>query len=151
MLIALLESILGAALKNAERNLFTQFTGNEQENNPFFGQFVIPAAIDAALMIWREVGDLWRLIERNHDAILAAFTIGIFTVTYLLARYTRKLWSATTKLVEEADRSSKKELRAYVSVVVGSAVYQEREKNLRFEGKPLMVNTGRTPAYKSRI
>lgn len=40
------------------------------------------------------------------------------------------------------------QMRAYLTVVVGSAVYQEREKNVRFEGKPLLLNTGQTPAQK---
>lgn len=38
------------------------------------------------------------------------------------------------------------QMRAYVTVNIGSAVYQERSKGLRFEGKPLLINTGHTPA-----
>ncbi len=39
------------------------------------------------------------------------------------------------------------QMRAYVSVVIGTALYQERERGLKFEGKPLIVNTGHTPAH----
>lgn len=38
------------------------------------------------------------------------------------------------------------QMRAYVTVNIGTAVYQERNKGLRFEGKPLLINTGHTPA-----
>jgi hypothetical protein len=54
---------------------------------------------------------------------------------------------ATRHLVQNAERTSVSELRAYVTIVVGTAIYQERERNLRFEAKPLIVNTGRTPAH----
>lgn len=40
----------------------------------------------------------------------------------------------------------KSQMRAYLTVVVGSAIHQERERNLRFEGNPNLVNTGPTPA-----
>ncbi|MDB0544650.1 hypothetical protein LBW62_25775, partial [Ralstonia solanacearum] len=40
------------------------------------------------------------------------------------------------------------QMRAYLSIDIGAAVYQERDKNLRFEGKPLLRNAGHTPAYR---
>jgi hypothetical protein len=42
------------------------------------------------------------------------------------------------------------QMRAYLSVVIGAAVYQERDKNLRFEGKPYILNSGNTPAHNVR-
>src|SRR5580658_4395213 len=45
-------------------------------------------------------------------------------------------------------------IRAYLTVVIGSAVYQERrigQGDLKFEAKPNLVNTGNTPARKVRI
>lgn len=42
-------------------------------------------------------------------------------------------------------------LRAYLTVTIGSALYQERregQENLKFEAKPNLVNTGNTPARK---
>jgi hypothetical protein len=39
------------------------------------------------------------------------------------------------------------QMRAYVAVVIGGGVYQERDKSLRFEAKPIMLNTGHTPAH----
>src|SRR6266704_580495 len=40
------------------------------------------------------------------------------------------------------------QMRAYLTVIIGSAIYQERAKGLKFEGKPIVVNTGHTPARK---
>lgn len=34
------------------------------------------------------------------------------------------------------------QMRAYISVIIGGAVFQEREKNIRFEARPLMSITG---------
>jgi hypothetical protein len=42
------------------------------------------------------------------------------------------------------------QMRAYLGMVVGGAVYQDREKNLRFEAKPNVVNSGSTPAHDVR-
>jgi len=42
-------------------------------------------------------------------------------------------------------------MRAYLSVVIGGASYQERQDGVRFEAKPLLVNTGSTPARNLRI
>jgi hypothetical protein len=42
------------------------------------------------------------------------------------------------------------QMRAYLAVVVFQAIYQERDKQLRFEVKPLIVNTGHTPAHNVR-
>jgi hypothetical protein len=42
-------------------------------------------------------------------------------------------------------------MRAYLTVVIGSAIYQERregQSDLKFEARPHLVNTGNTPARK---
>jgi hypothetical protein len=53
--------------------------------------------------------------------------------------------------VSASDEVAKRQLRAYLTVVIGDAVFQERrdeEKggDLKFECRPLLVNTGQTPA-----
>jgi len=45
-------------------------------------------------------------------------------------------------------------MRAYLTVVIGSPIYQMRrvgQSDLQFEGRPHLVNTGNTPARKVRI
>ncbi|HXC46682.1 MAG TPA: hypothetical protein VNU20_00225 [Candidatus Sulfotelmatobacter sp.] len=39
-----------------------------------------------------------------------------------------------------------KQMRAYLSVIISGATFQERPKGWKFEGKPMLVNTGNTPA-----
>jgi hypothetical protein len=41
-----------------------------------------------------------------------------------------------------------KQMRAYLSVRIGGGVYQDRAANLRFEVRPMLINTGFTPAHK---
>ena len=38
--------------------------------------------------------------------------------------------------------------RAYISVLIGGATFQVRDKNLKFAASPLILNTGHTPAFK---
>jgi hypothetical protein len=40
------------------------------------------------------------------------------------------------------------QMRAYLTVLINQGVYQEREKGLKFEVKPILINTGQTPAHK---
>jgi len=42
------------------------------------------------------------------------------------------------------------QVRAYLSVRINGGLYQERSRNVRFEVKPLLINTGLTPAFKIR-
>ena len=55
--------------------------------------------------------------------------------------------SATESVVAVRERTAM-QMRAYLTVVVGGGAYQEGEKNIRFAAKPLLVNTGHTPARK---
>ena len=54
---------------------------------------------------------------------------------------------------EIADRQrdlGEMQLRAYLSALIGQAIYQERQKGLRFEGRAILVNQGHTPASRVR-
>lgn len=50
--------------------------------------------------------------------------------------------------VDTVRERSAKQMRAYISAVVFDGVYQDRNKGLRFEAKPMILNTGHTPAHK---
>jgi hypothetical protein len=61
---------------------------------------------------------------------------------------------AMEKIVATIDAGNKAVMRAYLTVVIGQALYQERrpaQSDVRFEAKPNLVNTGNTPARKVRI
>jgi hypothetical protein len=59
--------------------------------------------------------------------------------------------NAMEKIATVIDSGNVAIMRAYVSVVTGSANYQDRQEGIKFEGKPLLVNTGSTPARNVRI
>lgn len=40
------------------------------------------------------------------------------------------------------------QMRAYLCVVIGSAIYQEKAKNMKFQAIPSIINAGLTPAHK---
>jgi hypothetical protein len=58
---------------------------------------------------------------------------------------------AMEKIVSTIEQGNRDALRAYLTVTIGTAVYQERREgqgDLKFEVKPNLVNTGSTPARK---
>src|SRR5262249_20928665 len=86
------------------------------------------------------------LLVENSSWLDAQNAIITALATVLLAISTPVLvWSGV-----QQHKTTRAQLRAYLSVVIGTAVYQERDKNLRFEAKPTIVNTGQTPAYNVR-
>jgi hypothetical protein len=56
----------------------------------------------------------------------------------------------TSRMAEDQRAFWALQMRAYVVVNVGDAVYQETSKNLKFEGKAQVINVGATPAYNFR-
>ncbi len=55
---------------------------------------------------------------------------------------------AATASVTTVKERTAQQMRAYLTVVVHGGVYQERDKGLKFEAKPMLINTGQTPAHK---
>jgi hypothetical protein len=92
---------------------------------------------------WKEWGSFaWC---RSVEWIDAERTIAVFTV--ILGIATGFLWLATRNLVREAKETSKRELRAYISVTPVNVVSSDREE--RFVQIGLTVkNHGQTPAYR---
>lgn len=72
-------------------------------------------------------------------------------VTWILAGCTFALALIAMWQVLETRATAKKQLRAYLTVMIGGATYQERKKNLKFAGKPRLINTGQTPAHNVRF
>lgn len=99
-------------------------------------------------------------------AALAVFTGLLWLATYRLARDAKRTAerqatemkeslkisglaaSAMDKVAENIAATASQQMRAYCTVVISSALYQEMGKGLRFEAKPRIVNTGHTPAHK---
>jgi hypothetical protein len=64
----------------------------------------------------------------------------------------RDVATASAANVEALKTRSALQMRAYLTVLVNNGIYQERDKKgaliKRFEGQPLLVNNGQTPARK---
>jgi hypothetical protein len=74
------------------------------------------------------------------DTLIAAFTALLFSATWLL-------WRATKKLVQGAEDTSKRQLRAYV--IAGAGDIQEIDNGFLLTAT--LKNTGQTPASNVRI
>lgn len=57
----------------------------------------------------------------------------------------------TMRLGIEQSATTRAQLRAYLSVVIGLGVNQDRVRELKFEAKPFILNNGETPAYNVRV
>jgi hypothetical protein len=72
---------------------------------------------------------------------VGALTFVIALATVALALFANFQWRETRK-------TSKRQLRAYLSVQIGNALYQERHTGTKFVAQPVIKNAGQTPAYK---
>jgi hypothetical protein len=62
--------------------------------------------------------------------------------------------TAMENIVATIEAGNKAVMRAYLTVIIGNPLYQERrpaQSDLKFEGRPSLVNTGNTQARKVRI
>ncbi|MHB8303061.1 MAG: hypothetical protein ACYDC6_09525 [Acidobacteriaceae bacterium] len=97
----------------------------------------------------------YETLASRHSSIshmLLAWPEGVTALAVLLTLFFIA-WQAILmrQTVSASDDTSQRELRAYLAVVIGSAIFQERRSedkggDLKFECRPLLVNTGRTPA-----
>ncbi|MCE7886240.1 MAG: hypothetical protein DYH13_01880 [Alphaproteobacteria bacterium PRO2] len=77
---------------------------------------------------------------------IALFTVVLAIATILLAVFTAKLWSSTKQLVEGADKTAQRQLRAYVCVS-GANILPTQTPDV-FYIRIQIKNVGMTPAYK---
>lgn len=83
----------------------------------------------------------WELVTSLSTAVLAL-------ITAVLAYFTFSLWRATGKLVSDAEKTSKRELRAYIGIG-GGEVFVLPNKILR--GAVEIKNFGETPAHNVMV
>jgi hypothetical protein len=61
---------------------------------------------------------------------------------------------AMEAIASKIDSGNKAVMRAYLTVVIGDPIYQERrpgQSDLKFEGRPQLINTGNTQARRVRV
>jgi hypothetical protein len=88
-----------------------------------------------------EFWTVWGHRIKITDSWLAAFTGLLVVVTGGLIAIGWIQWSLSRDI-------ARRQLRAYCTIVVSGATYQERSKGLKFKGLPRIINTGNTPAHK---
>jgi hypothetical protein len=88
----------------------------------------------------------WSHTFDESDSYVALFTALLVLSTVGLWWSTRELWRVTDSTLRHSELTAQRQLRAYVSVVVGGGWYQDRARNIKFGGLPSIVNTGQTPA-----
>ena len=117
-----------------------------------------------------EWGIVWAtLILAVITAILAGYTAKLWGATKSLAedakgtadRQTGEMKeslriagiaaTAMDKVAENIAITASQQMRAYCTVIIGNAIYQESGRDIRFEGRPRIINTGHTPATKFAI
>lgn len=121
--------------------------------------FVTIIAVRAALKTLGSINaqvDEMRKTGEQTDKLIAENIAQSKSLEKSVAEATRSA-AAMEKIATEMTVSSKAatasvsainmQMRAYLCVVIGSGTYQEREKNLRFEVRPLLINAGHTPAH----
>jgi len=132
-------------LENSFSPRFQQCVSQHSQNDSANPAEKFPSGLGAELTAYVQcTGDF---IDANDGAITALATAIIAAFTFTLWRATSEQSRLTRTAISDARESNKRELRAYISVVVGGADYQDRETNFKFAGYPILKNNGRTPAY----
>jgi len=111
-------------------------------------------AIDAQVVEMRKTGEQTdKLIKENiaHSMSMEHFVKEATRLASAMEAVVKEIAisaKASTESVATLKDRTARQMRAYLTVTIGGAVYQERAKNLKFEGKPNLINTGHTPAHK---
>jgi hypothetical protein len=123
----------GVLLLVAFGSLLTPFYAEICEKNAYTGEkeCVIHHVV-VSLLIY-----IGQVLEAHAGAITGLATVVLAIIT----------WRLVT-LGKDQSETTRAQLRAYLAVVVGSAVFQD-DKN-KFEAKPAILNNGQTPAYNVR-
>jgi hypothetical protein len=85
--------------------------------------------------------------KADSDWWLVGYTGALAAATILLAIMTGMLWFATKRLVEGAENTAKRQLRAYVSAIDGECIVKDSAVVATLKIK----NSGQTPAYNLRV
>jgi hypothetical protein len=100
--------------------------------------------------LWWSTRQLWRSSEGHakHMAASAAEAVRAANAMENVARHIAVSAKAATESGASIRERTAQQMRAYLSVIIGAATYQETGKDIRFEARPAVVNTGQTPAHQ---
>ena len=94
----------------------------------------------------------------SYDSLIAYATVALALVTSALAYFTLRLWHSTKNLVEDAEGTTKKQLRAYVAMDIldfpSASNLRPPMPNVEIVWSSLIIrptNYGQTPAHQLTI
>jgi hypothetical protein len=86
-----------------------------------------------------------KFLDYHAATVTAFFTMVLAVFTYALWRSTDKLWRSATDTLLHAEKTTERQLRAYISIT------KVRIRDIVVDGKPKaairIINVGQTPAY----
>jgi hypothetical protein len=98
----------------------------------------IHAGIVATLIIWGYIAVVTFLAESG-DILISYKDVWLILLTAVLGIAALGSWS-------QARDTARRQLRAYLTVIIGNGSYQD--ENLKFDARPVLTNNGQTPAHK---
>lgn len=142
-----------AALPRAEAG------ANQEQEARIASATIALAAITALLAIftgalWKATYDLSRDAKASaanqREDLKASILEANRAATAMegLAKSMERSANAASESVAAVKQRTAQQMRAYLSVTTGIAIYQDRARNLRFEAKPVLTNAGHTPARR---
>lgn len=87
-------------------------------------------------------------IQIYHRSLVATCLLVGITAIYVF--FSLQQWIAMLTANRLSSESTKRELRAYITVKAGSIFFQRPDVNAPFEARPVIVNAGKTPARNVR-
>jgi len=96
-------------------------------------------------LLWRSTDKLWRASQEQSTDMKRSIDEAAKSAASMKLVADSMEINARTVISMHSQQS--KQMRAYISVDIGDAFYQDRVLNLRFTGRPQMVNNGFTPAH----
>lgn len=108
----------------------------------------VQAAADQSVEMKKSVAESIRAAAAMEDVAGSMSTVAQTTLQNV--QHLRQTVATNREIADRQKMLGELQLRAYVNVIIGTATFQERGKNIKFGASPLLVNSGATPAKKLR-
>jgi len=137
-------------LQQKEKARQTQTTPDENKKST--QQPPVSVTVNPTVTTSKEPSEETETTEKKSspwEMVTGISTASLAIITFTLAFFTYSLWKATGKLVSDAEKTSKRELRAYIGMGGGGEVFLLPNKILR--GVVEIKNFGETPAHNVMV
>jgi hypothetical protein len=121
----------------------------EDHDGAITAVFTIVLAL-STLFLWRSTNRLWKAAAVQSDDMKKTIAEAIRSANAM--ENVARAVEVSASIAQESSATLKdvtaRQMRAYLSVLVHGGSYQERSRNIKFEARPALINTGHTPAHK---